>query len=164
MSLQKISIIGFLICAAVLCAAYYLEYQYMLAACPLCILQRIVFMALGLVFLIGIIIKFKDFMVYLYGGSIILLSLCGAALAGRQIWLQYFAPPQKISCSASLSHLLEIYPFLSALKIALAGSGECAIIDFKIFGLSIAAWSLVIFSAIALTMLYTICWQKKRRI
>jgi disulfide bond formation protein DsbB len=137
----------------------------MLAACPLCMLQRYMYAALALVFLGGSIFALPRAISFIYSSLILLFSITGASLAVRQVWLQYFAPPQKISCAASLERLIDMYPFLDALKMALNGSAECALIDFKIIGLSIAVWSLVMFSTICLTMLYVVfSRQKKRRI
>ncbi len=163
-SLKKLSILGLLICMAVLAAAFYLEYQFMLATCPLCILQRMAFAALSVVFLLGIIFPLRGLLVYIYSSLIILFAFGGAALAARQIWLQYFAPPQDVTCAASLSHLINIYPFLEAIKIALAGSGECATIDYTVLGLSLAAWSFILFSGMALAAGGVIWLQKKRQI
>lgn len=154
MNLRLISLIGLLICAAVLGAAEYLEHTYMLATCPLCILQRIVFLALGIVFLAGTILKINGRLGYLYLIVCSIFTLIGTAIATRQFWLQYFAPPQKLSCAASLSHLVDIYPFLEALKVALAGTGECAKVDFTIFTISIAGWSLFLFGSMFILTLY----------
>jgi disulfide bond formation protein DsbB len=145
--LRTLAWIGFSICLAAIGGAKYIEYQYMLGGCPLCILQRIIFYVLGFLFLIGAIFKFKrgTFLTYVYGTSISLIALIGAMLAERQLWLQYFAPPQAISCSASLERLLAIHPWFDALRIAIAGSSECATIDFTILGLSLAGWGFGLF-------------------
>lgn len=163
-SLRKLSIIGLITCTIILAAAFYLEYEFMLATCPLCILQRIVFFELGVVFLIGIIFPIRGLATYIYNSIILILASTGIALAARQIWLQYFSPPQDASCAASLEHLIDIYPFLEAMKIALAGSGECATIDYTVFGLSLAAWSFLIFTGIAFVAIGMMWLQKKRRI
>lgn len=162
LSLRKLSLLGLIICAGILASAMYLEYEYMLATCPLCILQRVFYAALGVVFFIGSIIKFSGAWRYLYSSIIVLLSGMGTAIAIRQFWLQYFAPPQKVSCAASLEHLMEIYPILDALKIALQGSGECAKIDFTILTISIAGWSLIVFGIMFILSLYIMYLQKKR--
>jgi len=162
MSITKISAVGLVACLAVLATAYYLEQQYMLASCPLCILQRVIFMAMAAVY--GCAGKLTGILRYIYSSSLIILSVLGMAIAGRQLWLQYFAPPQKLSCSASIQRLMELYPILDVLKIILTGSGECAAIDFTILGLSIAAWSFGLFSVIGAAMIYVFYLQKKRRI
>ena len=44
---------GFLVCAALLAYAYYLQYAKGLEPCPLCILQRLAFFALAMAFLLA---------------------------------------------------------------------------------------------------------------
>jgi len=163
-TLRKISVVGFLICASAIIGAHYLEYQYMLSPCPMCMLQRCVFWVLGITFLFGAIFKLKSFLRYIYSISIILFSSLGFAIAARQVWLQYYAPPQQMSCSASLQRLIDLYPVLDALKMALSGSAECAAIDFSFLGISIAGWSLILFGSFITVGLYIVYLQKQRRI
>jgi len=163
-TLRNISIVGFLICALSLGTAHFLEYEYMVSPCPMCMLQRIVFWVLGGVFLLGAIFNFKSLLRYLYSIAIIILSGIGFAIAARQFWLQYFAPPQTVSCSASLERLIDLYPFLDALKMALSGSPECATIDFTIFTISVAGWSVVLFGSLTIVSCYILYLQKKGRI
>lgn len=164
MSLRILSILGLVICGSVLAAAIYVEQQYMLAACPLCVLQRMVYAALGVTFLFGIIFNFSGILRYVYLTTATIMASLGTAIAARQFWLQYFAPPQKTSCAASLEHLMSIYPILEVLKIALNGSAECANVDFTILTISIAGWSLFIFGSMLIVLLYLIYATKKRRI
>ncbi len=42
--------------------------------------------------------------------------------------------------------MLERFPFAQVIEKVLKGSGECAEVGWKFFGLSIAGWSLVFFS------------------
>lgn len=162
LTLRKLSILGFSICASVLIGAVIIERFYAVAPCPMCMLQRIVFACLGIIFLIGSLVTFKSILRYFYSISILFFAAIGFAIAIKQFWLQYFAPPQHVSCSASLERLIELYPILDALKIALHGSPECAKIDFTVFTISIAGWSVIIFGLFLILTLYTIYMQKKR--
>lgn len=161
-TLRQISILCFLICAAVLVGAVYIEENFLVAPCPLCMLQRFVYGAMACVFLIGSIFTFKSISRYVYSITILIFASLGFSIASYQFWLQYFAPPQKISCSASLTRLIELHPFLDALKMAFAGSPECARIDFTIFTISIAGWSVILFGIFVILTLYVIRLQKNR--
>ncbi len=165
-TLRKMSALALLVCLAVLAAAYYLQYQYMLAACTLCILQRIIFGAIGVTCVLGIVSKKLPVILrYIYSSLILCFSLIGAALATRQVWLQYFVPPDKTtSCAASLERLIDLYPIFEALKIALSGSADCAVIDFTFFGLSIAVWCLIIFAVFVISSIFAIVQIKKGRL
>lgn len=161
-TLRKLSFVGFFVCSAALIGAVILEQQYMISPCPMCMLQRIVFACLGFTFLVGTVIHFQSILRYVYSIVILLFSSIGFAIAAKQFWLQYFAPPQRISCSAGLERLIETYPILDALKIALTGSAECSIIDFTIFTISIAGWSVIIFGTFIVLTTYVLYLQKKR--
>lgn len=154
--------IGLVLCIAALGGAIFLEQSRMLSPCPMCMLQRIVFASLGVLFLIGSIFKFKSALRYVYSGSILLFSFLGFAIAAKQFWLQYFAPPQKISCSAGLERLIQMYPILDALKIALNGSPECSRIDYTFLTISLSGWSLLLFGIFIILTIYVIYMQKKR--
>lgn len=161
-TLRKLSFVGFLICSSALIGAVILEQQYMLSPCPMCMLQRIAFACLGFTFLVGTVIHFKSALRYVYSLVILLFATIGFAIAAKQFWLQYFAPPQKISCSAGLERLIEAYPILDALKIALRGSAACSVIDFTIFTISISGWSVIMFGTFIVLTIYIIYLQKKR--
>lgn len=163
-SLRTLCILGFLFCSLALLSAIYLENHYTLSPCPMCMLQRMVFAAMGIVFLLGAIVNFQSILRFLTPILILLLSSLGFLIAARQFWLQYFAPPQMTSCAASLQRLIQAYPFLDALKIALNGSPECQKIDFTIFTISIAGWSVFIFGTFVIITLYIIYLQNKRRL
>jgi disulfide bond formation protein DsbB len=130
----------------------------------MCTLQRIVFLGMAIVFLIGTIVNFKSALRYICPILILVLSSLGFLIAARQFWLQYFAPPQLTSCTASLERLIQAYPILDALKVALHGSPDCAKVDFTVFTISIAGWSVFMFGTFILLTTYVIYLQKKRRI
>lgn len=154
LTLRKISFAGLVVCIGCLLGAVFIENQYMVSPCPLCMLQRIVFGMLAVFFLLGTIFKFRSPLNYIYSFIIFLLSSLGLAIAWRQFWLQYYAPKMRVSCSASLERLIDAYPFLDALKIALRGSSECATVDFTIIGISLAGWAVILFGVFAILALY----------
>lgn len=163
-TLRKLSLIGFLVCAFALIGAVYVEKHYLLSPCPLCMLQRIAYAGLAVLFLIGSIFNFKSFLRYIYSTAVVLFAGAGFLLAAYQFRLQYFAAPQKMSCSASLTRLIELHPFLDALKIALTGSPECSRIDLLILGISLAGWSTIIFGLMIILTLYVLYLEAKKKI
>lgn len=164
LTLRKLSLLSLLVCLAVILAAIFIERQYMLSPCPLCMLQRIVLICLSGIFLLGSIFSLKNILRYIYTVSILFISATGFAIALRQFWLQYYAPPRLTSCSAGLERLIEVYPILDALKLALIGSAECANIDFTVMTISLAGLSTIMFGLFTILTLYVIYAQKKRRL
>ena len=78
-----------------------------------------------------------------------LFAAAGAATAGRQVWLQHLPADKIPQCGPDLFFMLENLPLSRTLEKLFRGSGECAAVDWKFLGLSIAGWALVWFIALA---------------
>lgn len=141
---------GFLICAGLIAFALYLQYVVGEDPCPLCILQRIAFIALGIVFLAAAVHDPRRGAALVYGVLLAVLALAGAAIAGRHVWLQSLPSNMVPECGPGLEYILERFPLSKALEMVLRGSGECAEKGWTFLGLTIAGWSLVWFSLLAL--------------
>ena len=139
---------GFLVCAALIGFALYAQYVLQMDPCPLCILQRVVFMALGVVFLLGGLHAPRGGGRWVYVGLLVLIALVGIGIATRHLWIQSLPPGQVPSCGAPLGYLLETRAgnggLVGVLLKVLSGSGECAAVQ-PILGLSMPWWSLIWF-------------------
>jgi disulfide bond formation protein DsbB len=156
-------LIGFLICSALIAFALYAQYVWMMDPCPLCILQRVVFIALGVVFLIGAIHGPRSNLRYVYAGLAICAALIGIGIASRHLWIQSLPPDQVPSCGAPLGFLLETRAghggLIGVLIKVLSGSGECAKIQ-PILGLPMPLWSLVWFALLGIWAMLAVSRQK----
>lgn len=134
---------GFATCAALIGFALYSQLHGGLEPCPLCIFQRAAFAALGLVFLIGALhAPIRPGPRRLYGVLALLSAATGATIAGRHVWLQSLPKDQVPACGPGLDYMLESMPVTGVIRKVLTGSGECANVDWSLFGLSMPAWSL----------------------
>ncbi|MCL4137767.1 UNVERIFIED_CONTAM: hypothetical protein GTU68_035925 [Idotea baltica] len=82
----------------------------------------------------------------------------GLATAGRQVWLQHLPADQVPACGPGLVFWLENMPWLKTLELLFKGDGNCAEVNWRFLGLSIAEWSLawfVLFALIALRVLFS---------
>ena len=136
---------GFLVCVALFAFALYLQYYEQQEPCPLCIVQRIVFIALGVVFLVAALHGPGSMGIMVYSGVLFVLAGIGAAIASRHVWLQHLPKNQVPECGPGLEYMLRKFPLLQVLDKILAGSGECAEVGWTFLGLSIAGWSLLWF-------------------
>ncbi|CAG0957838.1 Disulfide bond formation protein B [Burkholderiales bacterium] len=141
--------LGFLICAALLAWAFWLEHIEGLDPCPLCMFQRVAFAAIGLIFLVGTFHNPGRIGSWIYALLLVAVAGVGAALAARQVWLQSLPANEVPACGMGLSYMLESMPFLDVITRVLEGSGECADKGWVFLGLSIAGWTLAFFVAIA---------------
>lgn len=143
------------IIAAFLAFAYYAQFQMGLEPCPLCILQRVAFIALFAVCALAAIHAPKGGAGRkAYGALALLAAGTGAAIAGRHVWLQHLPPDQVPDCGPGLDYMLEAFPLSKTLTMLFTGSGECAKVDWTFAGLSMPEWTLVWFGVFVLGALY----------
>lgn len=146
----------FIATAGLLGFGYYLQFAQGLEPCPMCIFQRLCYFAAGLVALLAGMHGSRGGARRLYAALILLASLIGAGIAGRQSWLQHLPPEQVPECGPGLDFMLEMYPLWDVVTKALKGTGECAEVNWTFLNLSIAEWSLICF--IAMTVWTLLIW------
>ena len=161
MSSQRVifSII-FTVCIGLLGFGLYLEHVVGLEPCPLCIFQRVAYIVIAVISLIGAIHNPQKLFERIYASLILIASLCGAGIAGRQIWLQHLPEDKIPECGPGLEYMLDTFPFTDALRMILSGSGECAEVQWTFLSFSIAEWSIVCFSGLIITCLTVLLRQK----
>lgn len=136
---------GFLVCAGLIGFALHLQYYGGQDPCPLCILQRIVYMVMMGIFLVAAVHGPARTAAIAYGALLMTAALIGAAIASRHVWLQSLPKDRIPECGPGLEYILRKYSPFRALEKILAGSGECAESGWGFLGLTIAGWSLVWF-------------------
>jgi disulfide bond formation protein DsbB len=154
---------GFLVCAGLIGFAYYLQYFEGQDPCPLCIVQRVLFFALAVLFLIAALHGPARTGAMVYGGLLTVTAGLGAAVAARHVWLQYLPPDRVPECGPGLDYLLRKYSGPEVLARILKGSGECAESGWSLLGLSIAGWSLVWFVLLAAYAVWLTLAARSRR-
>ena len=149
-------------CVGLLSYGYYLEYFQDLVPCPMCIFQRLCYLAVATIALIGTIHGPKRVGGMVYTILISIVAMTGAGIAGRQTWLQHLPPDLVPECGPGLEFMLEMYPVLETIKRSLVGTGDCAEVSWTFLTLSIAEWSLVVFVGLAVLAIW-LCVQNRRR-
>lgn len=144
-----------LVCAALIGFALWSQQHLLLDPCPLCILQRVAFMLLGLVFFAGAVHAPGHARARrAYALLALLLAAAGAAIAGRHVWLQSLPPSQVPACSPGLEYLLEAFPLSDVVRQVFTGSGECAKVDWTFLGLAMPGWTLIWYVTLGTFALY----------
>ena len=134
---------GFLACAGMMGYALYAQYQLLLEPCPLCVLQRVAVIGMGLGFLLLAVHHPRGWARRIYLGILGLATIGGIVVAGRHVWLQSLPPDKVPACGPGLGYMLDTFPLGDALKMVFTGSGECANIDWQFLGLSMPTWVLI---------------------
>lgn len=131
-----------LACIALLAFGLYLQHAVGLEPCPMCIVQRYLFILVALAAGIGAALPASA--TRWVGGLMALLSFTGAGVAARQSWLQWF-PPEIATCGRDLFGMIESFPLKRVIPMVFRGSGDCSAVDWTFLGLSIANWSFLNF-------------------
>ena len=137
------NLLGFVVCAALMGYALYAQHVLHLEPCPLCIFQRVAVIVLGAVFLLAALHHPGRRGAAVYGALLGLVALGGVLLAARHVWIQAQPPGSVAACGASLDYMLDILPITTVIAKVLAGSGECADVNWQFLGLSMPWWVLL---------------------
>lgn len=138
----------------------YLQHSQGLNPCPMCIVQRyaLIFVAITA----GLTAASGKNSLQVFGSFLMLAGAgFGAFVAARQSWLQWY-PPEIATCGRDFYGMVEDFPLNRAIPMIFKGGGDCAAVDWKFLGGSIANWSFVIFTLIGVLALLLI-WRRARR-
>lgn len=117
-----------------------------LAPCPMCIFQRVLYLLIGALALLGFLWPVARLF---WGGLIGLLALLGAGVAAYQTWMQAF-PELATECGYAEPNLMErLVDWLGMQWPSMfLATGFCASRDWVFLGMSMANWSLLVFIGI----------------
>lgn len=137
-----------LACSGLLAVGIYLQEVEYLLPCPLCVIQRMLFWAVGLTALAGFLQNPRVLGQRVYGGLLALFALSGAGVAIHHEWVIHH--PEESTCSISPLEL-----FLNDLVTArwwptmFEANGDCADATWPLLGLTIPDWALIWFVILA---------------
>ena len=134
-------------CLLLLLFGLYLQHVVGLVPCPMCIVQRYALITVTLLaFLASLSAKKSAYL--LLSALLLLTSGFGAFVAARQSWLQWF-PPEVVSCGRDFYGMIETFPLQRLVPMIFKGGGDCTVVDWTFLGGSIANWSFLCFSGMA---------------
>ena len=128
--------------------ALFAQYVLELEACPLCIFQRVAFIAAGAVFLVAGLHSPVSVLSRIYAVLGVAATAVGGGIAGRHVYIQNLPPDQVPSCGPGLDYMFDAFPVMEAIEMVFTGSGECAEINWSFLGLSMPGWAFVWFVAL----------------
>lgn len=118
-----------------------------LAACPLCIVQRMLYMAMALLALGGLVFH-ASVARRAFAALMGLASSAGLVAAGYQTWIQRFSP--STVCGADMPWYEQLVEWAGQqVPFLFLSTGLCSDPAWRFLGLSIAEWSLVAFTGMA---------------
>jgi disulfide bond formation protein DsbB len=139
---------GFVAVVGLMGYALYEEHVVGLEACPLCILQRMAMIALGLVFAAAALHAPRSTGARAYGVLGGLAALTGMGISGWHVRLQNLPPADVPACGPGYDYIMDTFGWLDGLSMIFTASGECAEINWSFLGLSMPAWVFLWFVAL----------------
>lgn len=138
--------LGFLSCTSLLAAAYYFEYAMYMDPCPLCIVQRVITLVIGLSCLaVGLSYRLPKLQL----GIFVLITLVGSFgiwVADHHVWIQNLPADQVPACGPNLAYMVETLPLNELIGRMLEGNGSCADISWSFLSLTMPEWMRVWFA------------------
>ena len=136
---------GFAVVVGLMSYALYAQHVLHLEACPLCIFQRIAMIAVGAAFALAALHAPRGVGARVYAVLGVLAALTGASISAWHVRLQNLPPEEVPSCGPGLGYMWDAFPLGDMLKMVFTGSGECAKVDWTLFGLAMPVWTLLAF-------------------
>lgn len=155
-------LLGFAACFGLVALALVIQTQYKLEPCPLCITQRMVFMGLGVLFLIAAFVPQTHLLNKILTILQVLTALGGAGVAIRHWYLQANRESMIADCGVGFDYMFENFPLQKAFKLLFRGTGDCAAIDWTFLGLTLPQLGLISFVSFGIYAIYL--FQNNKRI
>ena len=142
--LASVSLLGF--------ALYLQEFQHLLP-CPLCVVQRMAYVLIGLTALLAFLHNPQTLGRRLYSSLVVLFAIVGGAVAAHHAWVIQHPLPGGCRISPEET-FLNALPFAQWWPGMFAANGDCALVSWEFMSLAIPHWSLVCFVLFALLAVY----------
>jgi disulfide bond formation protein DsbB len=144
------------ICFALIAVALYLQHIQQMLPCPLCVIQRYMFLAIGIASLVSAISgKVRE-------GTIIALlaALGGLATVGKHLWV--IAHPGFTCGIDPMETMLNKIPTAEYLPWLFRADGLCEGATDSLLGLAIPQWSAVWFVALTVLLVFVLVRKPRR--
>jgi disulfide bond formation protein DsbB len=142
-----------LVIAAIAFAVYYLEGVLYLAPCPLCTVDRGLFLLIALISLISVIHNTRGLFLWIYTSLSSVVALLGIAVGIRHIWLQNLPADQVPECGPDLAYMLDVFPMIDVIKRLFTGAGQCAEVSWTFYGITLPQQTLLLFIGLLLMII-----------
>ena len=137
---RVLNFVGFLCCVGLMGFALFAQHVLLLDPCPLCVLQRVAVISIGIVFLISALHDPQGWGRNVYAALLAVVAIAGAGVAGWHVRLQNLPPSEVPACGPGLDYMLDNFPLGDAMQMVFKGSGECADVVWSFLGLSMPSW------------------------
>lgn len=143
-----------LVVVAMAFAVFYLQGVLYLAPCPLCTVDRGLFLLIALVSVVSLIHGPQGTFLWIYTTLSSAFALMGIAVGIRHIWLQNLPADKVPECGPDLAYMLEVFPMMDVIERLFTGAGQCAEVSWTFYGVTLPQLTLLLFVALMLMIIY----------
>lgn len=156
----------FAFCVALLGAALFFQLVVNLEPCPLCILQRMAMIGIGLAALLAFLHNPTGIGDKVYGLLLVLGGLFSSGVAIRQVWLLGLPPEEAASCGPGLEvwldRFIEYLPQGQITEVLLRSGANCAEITWSLFGFSLPQLTFPVFILLSFYLIWLLFKRNKQ--
>ena len=143
LTFKKINLLGALLSFLLVGLALTIQTQFNLEPCPLCVSQRIVFILIGLLFLVFSFLNPTRLIKFIHFASLSVVNIVGMVFAIKHILIQGKWITVPAECGIDLDYMFENFPIREAFSLLFKGTGDCSEIDWLFLGLSLPQLALI---------------------
>lgn len=152
---SRIFTLIFLACVAILGFALYLQHVKDLEPCPWCVVQRLLYIAVGLICLVAALHRPGPVIATFYAMLGAATALGGALAAGYHVYLQADEARARACAGSAVERFLDQTDVGSWIPPLLQYDGPCTLVDWSFLWLSIPEWSFVCFVVLGVALAFT---------
>ena len=154
LTFKKINLFASFLAFALIGLALAIQTQFNLEPCPLCVSQRIVFIVVGILFLLFSFLKPDKLILFVYLFSLIATNIVGIVFAVRHIMIQSNWITVPAECGIDLDYMFENFPLVEAFSLLFKGTGDCSEIDWVFLGFTLPQLALIAYIMFGIITIY----------
>jgi len=154
LTFKKINLFASFLAFALIGIALTIQTQFNLEPCPLCVSQRIVFIVIGLLFLLFSFLKPEKLIRFVYLFSLLITNIVGIVFALRHIMIQSNWITVPAECGIDLDYMFENFPLTEAFSLLFRGTGDCSEIDWVFLGFTLPQLALIAYIMFGIITIY----------
>ena len=147
LSARRLLLASVLLVVVAMAAALYLQYAVGLSPCPLCVIQRMGFIAAALFALLAAIAGAGGIPRLALATLAIISAIAGGGVAAWHAWLLAH-PPETLGCGRPFEWFSDDFPLVTWLPKLFRGDGDCLAVDWTLLGLNVPHLSALTFLAL----------------
>jgi len=153
LSARRIFLLAVILVVVAMASALYLQYTVGLPPCPLCVIQRMGYIAAAIFALLAALVARGTLARPLLGMLAMISAVAGGGVAVWHAWLLAY-PPESLSCGRPFEWFSDDFPLVTWLPKLFRGDGDCLAVDWKFLGLGVPHLSALAFLALTALLVW----------